>query len=981
MRGRDVFSNQNRENRFHRRNVSLGAAAAVWAVLLVSGCTTTPGAFPLGIWITDESAVVFPDTDRPASDGLRSELGDAIRLQAAVKEQVAFQMSLFADFGLVGRVDVSIGDLAGDGATISANDIEIFREMTAELAERPGWLLARSPRSRSRTEFYDPLLPVGHGAAAGMDVPARGNLTLWFDVTIPPGTPAGTYRSTMSVRVGAFRTQVPIEVVVEPFALPDRPDLTVLAGVDSRMLMTTHLGMDESNDLPQRWVPESPNYDKARTLLDDTLNLLRRHRCQPYVTDLYPVVKADAQNDPVVDWTSYDRMLSSFIEGGGYAERVPAQRWPLPINAAFPRPDRFRDADAPAYRAFLKAYTIACRAHFEEHGWEKIAFIALPPEADPQRGVDIYRRFAGLRDVFPDIVNPLPPASIRDFGWYDTPAFPAPTDTAIWAPSIRFASASMVRSVESAGVAVWLRAAEPPFGGGLSIGGWPTDARVFPWIARRWGVDTLWIDSVDDWPAALRKSRTAELPSNTERWLIYPGPPFGRDRPLPSLRLKRLRRGIQDVQYLDLLARNNRRQLADLAASCLVRFAGLDACTNHLSDAVHFGWEQSPAAWKMARQLAAEHIVRAVGGGAPSAGGDLATQLDWARLMEDTQRLRILVEGIRVEGVSATERGEAAVQARCHLLFMNDTRSAISGELTAGGVIDESAVANVTAPPGRRVGQRLNVAFTEAAGPSNTGLRPVSFRFELADGDSVNVTSRLAAIAPYQTHAPPKIDGRLDDWPLGLGNVASDFRLISSAGGETVEPDPPLDDRPTEATTAFVMADDKNLYIGIRAEESHMGDIVVRNNNFVRYDGMLPVGEDLVEVVIDPTNLGTTGPDEVYHLLVKANGAIITQRGVPTDPPVGACRPWQADATAAVKKQGDHWAAEIAVPLRAFSGAKPTGVWAINFARFHPRTAEYSNWAGVKGQIYNPRSMGNLVWPAGATDDDDDRAMRESASR
>jgi hypothetical protein len=251
----------------------------------------------------------------------------------------------------------------------------------------------------------------------------------------------------------------------------------------------------------------------------------------------------------------------------------------------------------------------------------------------------------------------------------------------------------------------------------------------------------------------------------------------------------------------------------------------------------------------------------------------------------------------------------------------------------------------------------------------------MSVRLDLGGRSAVTAEARMAYVESLAADSPPTIDGDLSEWPLGIGNVAADFRLImisSGALGEATELSGPTGDVPAAATTAFVMSDSSNLYFAFRVEEPRMDALVVKSSSFVRYDGLTPMGEDLVEIVIDPTNAGTTSPADVFHLVVKANGALVTERGVPSDPPIGETSAWVAGASAAVRHQKDHWTAEVRVPRAAFGGAAVSrDVWAINFARFHARTAEYANWSGAKSQIYNPRSMGNLVWPIAAVSTED----------
>jgi len=61
----------------------------------------------------------------------------------------------------------------------------------------------------------------------------------------------------------------------------------------------------------------------------------------------------------------------------------------------------------------------------------------------------------------------------------------------------------------------------------------------------------------------------------------------------------------------------------------------------------------------------------------------------------------------------------------------------------------------------------------------------------------------------------------------------------------------PID--PHSRRPLFVTHDDRFLYIAFFCQDDHLADRVIARDNFVHYDELWPVGDDLVEVVIDPT--------------------------------------------------------------------------------------------------------------------------------
>lgn len=89
------------------------------------------------------------------------------------------------------------------------------------------------------------------------------------------------------------------------------------------------------------------------------------------------------------------------------------------------------------------------------------------------------------------------------------------------------------------------------------------------------------------------------------------------------------------------------------------------------------------------------------------------------------------------------------------------------------------------------------------------------------------------------------VDGDLSDWPLTHGNAAGEFHLVGRRGrkDEGVARWP---------TTVFAGRDANMLYLAFRCTQPLSSALIARPENTVRYEGLLPTGEDLVEVVLDP---------------------------------------------------------------------------------------------------------------------------------
>jgi hypothetical protein len=166
-------------------------------------------------------------------------------------------------------------------------------------------------------------------------------------------------------------------------------------------------------------------------------------------------------------------------------------------------------------------------------------------------------------------------------------------------------------------------------------------------------------------------------------------------------------------------------------------------------------------------------------------------------------------------------------------------------------------------------------------------------------------------------------------------------------------------DRPSLKTVAFAAHDGTYLYLGFNCEDPDLAQRQLSRSNTVQYNGLWPAGEDLLEVVLDPTGREIAA-GSVYHVVLKANGSVIAERGAPCLAPVAPSTAWPAAVTAAIDdtSQDLRWTAEIRIPLASLGELAP--IWGINFARLHAVTGEYSSWASVPHYLYTPLALGNI---------------------
>jgi hypothetical protein len=168
------------------------------------------------------------------------------------------------------------------------------------------------------------------------------------------------------------------------------------------------------------------------------------------------------------------------------------------------------------------------------------------------------------------------------------------------------------------------------------------------------------------------------------------------------------------------------------------------------------------------------------------------------------------------------------------------------------------------------------------------------------------------------------------------------------------------------------MEDRDNIYFAMICDEPDPAEMSFHPDNRVRYEQLLAVNEDLVEIILDP-GLQAEGTEDLIHFLVKPNGVLIQERGVGSQPPLGPVTSLATGAEVAVQRGPRAWVVEMRVPREVFGPGRNQPFWGINFARFATQGGEASNWAGAARYYYDPRSLGTLFIPpppAAATNDD-----------
>lgn len=933
----------------------------VWCVALV-GCGTGQSGARVAYWAAADG--VYPDQgETERDDALFDRAGHRIQLTSAINETVAFRLWVSYSGATGGEVSVTVDDWQSGPTTLVADAVTIYRVEAVRVSRWPGWHIRSIEPGRRRELVEDALIPADaprgglpHGMSDG------DTLSLWVDVAVPKGTRPGVFWSKLRVRSdGETMATADLRLEVLPFVLPDRADVVLAADLDQAALFAHHVTYQGKPCQATRIMADNQLRSELQSVLDASVRQLHAHKVAPLLPNLYPVIKIDAFDEISVRWEDYDRTVEGYFDGTKFIDRVPLPIGVVPFDEHFPAPPTYGAMQSPGYSRHLRQYLKCCADHFAERGWLARSFVEIPyadfPSPQSVQASEHFARVIRKADARLRVLSDLFPQDLGPYGWPDFPTGDLLGYVDIWCPPAQFYTPPVpIGGVTPADM--WMRVDRPPFSGSIALAAPAADTRVLPWQAYRAGAKVIRLGAVNCWPdvtEGLTAKSVAEAP------LIYPGSIAGLTEPIPSVRLKRLRRGMLDLAYLKLMREKGLGHVADVLAESLAPFAGAQAYRYHYADTHAEGWVRDPRLWREARQIIIDELKRVLGRNDPDRHARMTANVQWRRFMDAVRQIRVEIEGVRVRRVAPAALGNATIE--CAVVIHNGKRTAVSGSIDFGtlpiGWSGLDSPVKVFVPPGDSV-RVILTAEAAVVTWDDDGVRPVPIEFRTDQGKVFRLTARMSYIAAQSWYRDIRIDGDLSDWPPGVGNLASDFVLIT---GEPSDRPRDKTSRPTSGVRVYVIADAKALYFAFDCATEGASSMLPAHSNVVDYDDLIPVGEELVEIVLDPTGAGTHSTSDLYHLVVKPSGAM-WEHGIGTNPPTGRRRVWAADIRHAARTYPDRWVAEVRIPFEAFGEGSATGrIWSVNFSRFDRTRQEYSNWAGARRNFYDPASLGNLALP------------------
>ena len=551
----------------------------------------TPGACQ--IWVRNDTVHVLRDEPAGAAR--------TISLAAARCEWESFQILLRSDSPVNG-VNIEPGDLAGPGGSIiRAADAVLYRQHQAELTQptyrnehfKPGW-------------YPDALIPFRHpvtkqslvGAqiqAVPFDLPATETHGLWVDVFVPAGAQPGIYRGTYRVTAGGRDiARIKVELTAWDFELPRVATLQTAFGSPAERLRS-YLAQRAKNGKEA----EIKDWTAVEAQVADELSR-ERINATPPVGWLTP----HQQTDGTYRFTTAQvDALRAFVD----TQQVNALQTPHPGSVV-----KDPESEQEKLHAWLKSFDLMAA---ELNRPAVTFFTYLKDEPNNEEDYRFVQRWGRAVRAAKSVVKTMvveqpwtaPGQRGADRAWGDL--FGA---VDIWCPLFSLHRPEEAAKRQALGETIWTYTAlcqGPP------TPWWHIDSpllnyRVPAWMAWRdrikgllyWGGMSYWTKVEDPWqkaPCYLGKGVFQQgqpgIVYHGEGSLVYPARAVGYDGIAPSIRLKALRDGIDDYEYLALLERAGRRAEADEIVRPLTES--------------FFKWEKDAVAYADARAKLAALIV------------------------------------------------------------------------------------------------------------------------------------------------------------------------------------------------------------------------------------------------------------------------------------------------------------------------------------------------------------------------------------
>jgi hypothetical protein len=211
-----------------------GARLVLLVLVLLCSAAAPPATAVPTVWVAPSLERISPDA--PPGTGTQ------VHLYAARGEYESFQVIVRAAPAALTNVNVSAPELDGSLETIPATSFTLYREHYVHISDSsPDWGGRNRPLPPgwypdALIPFVDPVtgqdLAGARFDAVPFDLPPNQNQPIWVDLLVPRSTPAGDYQGQFTVTSDQGDATVDLLLTVWAFALPHQPFLKSCFGTE-----------------------------------------------------------------------------------------------------------------------------------------------------------------------------------------------------------------------------------------------------------------------------------------------------------------------------------------------------------------------------------------------------------------------------------------------------------------------------------------------------------------------------------------------------------------------------------------------------------------------------------------------------------------------------------------------------------------------------------------------------------------------------
>jgi hypothetical protein len=761
---------------------------------------------------------------------------------------------------------------------------------------------------------------------------------IWIDLYVPLNTVAGDYTITCTPALD-------VSLHVFDFAIPQTRHLTMVGDLDWDRLQ--RLYPDNFQAITPRLVSRGdPTYAVAIRTMDQLIALAERNRAQVTIPRLQPTVKWPAGQEPQVDWSDLDSVISPWMSGEMFADKAPLGYWPLP------RVDYLDNYDLASQRQ----YWSNAAAHFNQQDWLEKSAVFLHKRsagrATAWESIQLCMAARAILDAHPLLRLGLPLEDDQiQFASSDNPMLlsPATVNRIIaLSPELVFGSPSQSWPAELHRPAHWLDADSPGVSPYIGAGTDEQDVRLLSWLAYLRRADLVrWSGALPDWDDPDKAADPSRL-----TW-FYPGSWFGVDDPVASVQLKWLRRAEQDYEYLWLAEQRGMRTDALLLARLITRQVQLQPVQTLDPEYGLLSGTIDPKTWDDARALLARTILACPPDASPNdpavKNREADLNLDIDRWQEPKERPYVLPRTAQWWWDDPRHsNGDKWATLRLGVDIYNAGDNRPEGNqllwTRAGDAWQfhpqPQFIGSLRTYSVQRFSMNARVDLDHLTPNSR---KPIEITFVDGYTRSAYISRATLPVATsVRREGNLRIDGQLDDW--SSDDLIHDGPLTKMMDRPSVQHwriEPASS--PSQIYTGW---SDDDFYVAF-----HVQGISPRqpyHRNFVDYQFRRAWGEDLCEILIQPIN-DDNSLGNLTYITCKPNGVCVVKHRL--DPRMNI-DPWRAVDGAAVRyaAQPDQgiWTGEVAIPWQLLLDDKSSRprLLRFNFIQHVQNTGESATWAG-----------------------------------